>query len=233
MAPGALIDSINRGSFSRRLWFLHGRLIAGTALGALAFLASSMVPMRLSTRLLSCWDLGVATYLALAVHMMAKASIEKIKQRAAVYDEGSLIVLALTTTAALASLVAVLVELSHRPGPQHPYESLDVILGVATISLSWAFMHTIFALRYAHEYYGEGRDERMGGMMFPDEDDPDYLDFVYYSLVIAMTAQVSDVQITSAIIRRQTTMHSIVSFFFNVAVFALAINLISNLLQAS
>lgn len=102
-----------------------------------------------------------------------------------------------------------------------------------TIILSWSFMHTIFAVHYAHEYYGEGRDREIGGLTFPGDDDPDYWDFLYYSLVIAMTAQVSDVQITSKIIRRQTTVHAIVAFFFNVAILALTVNITSNLLQGA
>ena len=73
---------------------------------------------------------------------------------------------------------------------------------MATIVLSWAFVHTIFALHYAHEFYGEGRDRQIGGLKFPGTEAPDYWDFLYFSLVIAMTSQVSDVAITSQVIRR-------------------------------
>ena len=88
-------------------------------------------------------------------------------------------------------------------------------------------MHSIFALHYAHEFYGEGRDDQMGGLIFPGKDEPDYWDFLYYSLVVAMTGQVSDVQITSKIIRRLTTLHGAVSFFFNATVLALTVNIVS------
>ncbi len=102
---------------------------------------------------------------------------------------------------------------------------------MGTILLSWAFMHTIFALHYAREYYGEGADRRIGGLVFPGNEEPDYWDFLYYSLVIAMTAQVSDVQITSRTIRRLSTVHGVVAFFFNVTVLALTVNIISSLMQ--
>jgi uncharacterized membrane protein len=99
-----------------------------------------------------------------------------------------------------------------------------------TIVVSWAFVHTIFALHYAHEYYGEGRDHAIGGLTFPGRQSPDYWDFVYFSVVIAMTSQVSDVVITSKIIRRIVIVHGVLAFFFNVAVFALTVNIVSNLI---
>jgi uncharacterized membrane protein len=92
-----------------------------------------------------------------------------------------------------------------------------------TIVLSWAFIHTIFAVHYAHEFYGSG--SKTGGLRFPTEQPPDYLDFVYFSFGIGTAAQVSDVDIVSRDIRRVVTAHSIVSFFFNVALLALIVNI--------
>ena len=89
-------------------------------------------------------------------------------------------------------------------------------------------MHTIFALHYAHEYYGERRDGVVGGLNFPGDQSPDYWDFFYFSVVIGMTSQVSDVAITSPTIRRVATMHGVLSFFFNVTVLALSVNMVSN-----
>ena len=150
-----------------------------------------------------------------------------MRQRAAIDDEGAIALLVLTTTAALASLAAVVVEIGQAPGPYH----VHVVLGMGTILLSWTFMHSIFALHYAREFFGKGYDERPGGLVFPGKEDPDYWDFLYYSLVVAMTAQVSDVQITSKTIRKLTTVHSVASFFFNVTVLALTVNIVSSLMQ--
>jgi uncharacterized membrane protein len=209
------------------VWHLHFRLILSTALGTAVTLALLAVPWRTSTRILLGWDAGLALYLALTYGVMANASIAKIRQRAAIVDEGALAVLVLTTAAALASLVAVLAELGHAP------DLRQIALGMGTILLSWVFMHSIFALHYAHEFYGEGGDHRTGGLVFPGDQEPDYWDFVYYSLVVAMTAQVSDVQITSKTIRRLTALHGVVSFFFNVTVLALTVNIISSLMSPS
>jgi uncharacterized membrane protein len=208
-----------------RLWHLHFRLILSTALGTAVTLALLAVPWRAPTRILLGWDAGVVLYLALIYGIMANASIAKIRRRAAIVDEGALAVLVLTTAAALASLVAVLAELGHAPSLN------QIALGMGTILLSWVFMHSIFALHYAHEFYGEGGDHRTGGLVFPGDQEPDYWDFVYYSLVVAMTAQVSDVQITSKTIRRLTALHGVVSFFFNVTVLALTVNIISSLMS--
>jgi len=217
---------LSNAKLLRRFWHLHVRLFLSAAFGAAVTLALLALPWRMPTRILVGWDAGVALYLALIYRLMARASIAAIRQRAAINDEGAAALLVLTTAAALASLAAVVAELGHARGPY------QVALGMGTILLSWAFMHTIFALHYAREFYGRGVDNRIGGLIFPGNEGPDYWDFLYYSLVVAMTAQVSDVQVTSKTIRRLTTVHGVVSFFFNVAVLALTVNIVSNLMQA-
>src|SRR5207253_10318387 len=103
------------------------------------------------------------------------------------------------------------------------FRASHLLLATLTIHLPCAFTHTIFALHYAHEFY----DETAGrGMSFPGGDpNPDYWDFVYFSFVIGMTSQVSDVAITSKVIRRTATVHGIVSFLFNAALLALTVNI--------
>jgi uncharacterized membrane protein len=204
------------------LWQLHFRLFISIAVGAAIALALLGLPWRIATRLLVGWDAAVALYLVLTYRVMADASVARIRERAAIVDEGATALLILTPAAALASLVAVVIELGHAPS------LTQITLAISTIVLSWAFMHSIFALHYAHEFYGEGRDDSIGGLIFPGKDDPDYWDFLYYSLVVAMTAQVSDVQITSKTIRRLTTLHGAISFFFNATVLALTVNIVSS-----
>jgi uncharacterized membrane protein len=208
-----------------RLWTLHARLFVSAACGVAMVLVLLTLPWRTPTRLIIGWDLGVLLYLVLSYRVAAHASVATIRQRAAINDDGAIALLVLATTAALASLAAVLAELGHAPG------WYQVWLGLGTILLSWAFMHWIFALHYAHEFYGASGDKRSGGLVFPGNEEPDYWDFLYYSLVVAMTAQVSDVQITSKTIRRLTTAHGVVSFFFNVAVLALTVNIVSSLME--
>ena len=204
-----------------RFWRLHIRLFVSASFGLAVTLLLLALPWRNPTRILVGWDGGVGLYLALIVWMMAHSSIDRIRQRACVEDEGAIALLVLTTASALASLAAVILELGHAPS------AYQVTLGAVTILLSWGFMHVIFALHYAHEFYGEGADDQTGGLEFPGKEEPDYWDFVYYSLVVAMTAQVSDVQITSKTMRRLTTVQGIIAFFFNVTVLALTVNIVS------
>jgi uncharacterized membrane protein len=200
-------------------------LLLSSGFGATVALTLIALPWRLSTRIIVGWDAGVALYLALVYLVMAHGSIAEIRRRAAINDEGAIALLVLTAAAALASLAAVLAELGHSPGPY------QIALSIATILLSWTFMHTMFALHYLHEFYGQGADDRLGGLVFPGSEDPDYWDFLYYSLVVAMTAQVSDIQITSKTIRRLTTLHGAISFFFNATVLALTVNIVSSLMR--
>ena len=207
----------------RRFWHLHSRLLLSAAFGVVVTLVLRPLPWRMSTRILVGWDAGVALYLVLIYQITAHASIARIRQRCGINDEGAVALLALTTAAALASLGAVVAKLSHAPN------TYQIALGIGTILLSWTFMHAIFALHYGYEFYADRA--QAGGLVFPGNADPDYWDFLYYLLVVAMTAQVSDVQITSKAIRRLTTLHGVISFFFNVTVLALTVNIVSSLMQ--
>jgi uncharacterized membrane protein len=174
--------------------------------------------IRFPTRLLIGWDVGVVAYLGLAYYMIAHSDIARIKRRAAQQDEGRFVILILTAAAALASLGAILAELGtagHNPR--------SLALAAFTIVLSWAFTHTMFALHYAHDFYDQRPPD--GGLMFPGNEKPDYWDFVYFSLVIGMTSQVSDVAVTCKSIRRTVSAHGVISFFFNAALVALMVNI--------
>ena len=98
-----------------------------------------------------------------------------------------------------------------------------------TVVLSWAFIHTVFAFHYAHAYYG---DDGSGACLdFPGDDKPLYWDFLYFSFVIGMTAQVADVATTSTSMRKLVMAHGVVAFFFNTAILALGVNLAAALAQ--
>lgn len=208
---------------------LHAKLLSAAVIGIVIALLTPrdwLTP----TRLLAGWDIGVALYLCLIWAAMRRADIERIRRRAAEEDEGAFFILFLSIVATLASVVAIVVELGGSKQAPPNQAILHILLAIATILLSWSFMHTVFSLHYAHEYYGEGRDKKIGGLNFPGDEEPDYWDFVYFSLVIGMTSQVSDVAITSKVIRRMASMHGVLSFFFNVTVLALTVNIVSNLL---
>src|SRR5690349_4498688 len=164
----------------------------GLAVIAILFVASDW---RVATKLLVGWDAGVSLYLVLAGTLVARSDVHRLKRRAANQDEGNMAILILTVAAAIASLAAIFAELGTQAGQTR--QPAQLILATATVVLSWAFIHSIFALHYAHEYYGEGRDRKIGGMSFPDDNEPDYLDFAYFAFTIGMCAQVSDVTVSS------------------------------------
>jgi uncharacterized membrane protein len=199
------------------------RLFACAALG-IVMLAGLMVSgWSIAWRLLVAWDIAVSLYLGLALHLAAVSQSHHIRGHARLEDEGQIAILALTALAALASLGAIFSLLSGAGanGRRPP----DLILATVTILISWAFTHTMFALHYAHEYY-DRNGGKGGGMAFPgDGVEPDYWDFLYFSFVIGMCAQVSDVTVTSQSIRRTVLGHSVVSFVFNAALLALTVNI--------
>lgn len=208
---------------------LHAKLAIAAVVG-IAVIALAPFDMRLTTRLLVGWNVGIALYLCLIHITMGRCDVARIRQRAAEQDEGAFAILLLSIAATFASLVAIVVDLGGSKQAPNDQAVVLVLHAMATILLSWSFVHTIFALHYAHEYYGERRDGVIGGVNFPEDKEPDYWDFLYFSLVIGMTSQVSDVAVTSKGIRRIVAIHGVLSFFFNLTVLALTVNMVSNLI---
>jgi uncharacterized membrane protein len=212
-----------------RIVKLHAKLAIAILVGIAVAIALASLTLRWEARILGGWDAAVALYLILTLPMMWRTNVTHIRHRAAEQDEGAAFILALSIVATFASLVAVVFALGGaKQGTSSA--SLHVLLAFATILLSWAFVHTIFSFHYAHEYYGEGRDGTIGGLRFPDDPEPDYRDFLYFSLIIGMTSQVSDVAVTSKVIRRMAAAHGVLSFFFNLVVLALTVNMVANLI---
>jgi uncharacterized membrane protein len=203
------------------------RLFSSTALGLVVALAlRAMTHLQPVSSFLIGWDVGVGVYLALAAHMMAGSDVHRIRRRAANQDEGGAAILVSTVAAALVSLAAIFVHLGSGRSADRALSGLVFV--AVTILLSWTFIHTMFALHYAHEFY-DRHDGR--GMAFPGgEKEPDYWDFVYFSFIIGMTSQVSDVGVTSKPIRHTVIAHGVVAFFFNVALLALMINLAASMI---
>lgn len=207
-----------------RLVYARPRTFFSIALGIVAFF---LLPasIRLVTRLLIGWDSFVAMYIALVYIMMLRSNLTTIRRMAALQDDGRFLIPLLTALGAFASLAAIVFELgnaNHRPA--------ELVFATATVALSWAAVHTAFALHYAHEYY---RGDKPGGLQFPsgeEHEHADYWDFVYFSFVIGMTAQVSDVGITDKSIRRTATVHGIISFVFNTALLALMVNIAASVI---
>jgi uncharacterized membrane protein len=208
-------------NMSRPVRVVYGRprTFFAMAVGIAVFFLSPG-SLRLVTRFLAGWDVFVAIYLVLVLIMMLRCDQHHIRRNAILQDDGRFLILTIAALGAFASIAAIIFEL----GASHRAPS-ELALATATIVLSWAAVHTIFALHYAHDYY---RGSKPGGLQFPsgdEHDHADYWDFVYFSFVIGMTAQVSDVGITDKIIRRTATVHGIISFVYNTALVALMVNI--------
>lgn len=201
------------------------RLLLSIALG---IVVAAVLPWewRGVTRALIAWDIAAAFYLVAVAILMRDCSVAQIRRLAAIQDEGRIVIPVLVVAAALASLGAIVALLGGLQGIRH---EAVLLLAAVTVLLSWSLIHGIFALHYAHEYY-DANAHRGGGLNFPGDTAPDYWDFVYFSLVIGMTSQVSDVAVTSPRIRRMVTIHGAVSFIYNLTLIALMVNIAASAL---
>jgi uncharacterized membrane protein len=206
---------------------LRPRLMTSALVGASVFalLPSNWAP---NSRFLVSWDIGVALYLVLAAQLATSSSTETIRIRARLEDVGAVAILILTVAAALSSMAAIGVELLGIHGASSGDQAFRLMIAGITILCSWFFVHTIWAIHYAHEFYGDEGERR--GLVFPKEDKPDYWDFLYFSFNMGAAAQTSDVTVVSRKMRRLVLSHTILAFLFNTMILALAVNVGASLI---
>jgi uncharacterized membrane protein len=211
----------------------HPRLATAVVVGVVIYYFVLPGGMETAMRLLIAFDIGAVTFIATVWFMMARATQSDMRWRSGIEDEGRYTILALAASIAVAILLAIVSELHGSKDLPSSQEPIHVALAAATILLSWIFMNTMFALHYAHDYYGEGDgpdEEIAGGLDFPGDDAPAYSDFLYFSFVIGMTFQVADVQIDDKGLRRVALVQGVLAFFFNVIVLALTINILAGMI---
>lgn len=192
------------------------------ALGVLLAVAggAAMLPgVAARTALLAGWCAAAATHGALLLRHLVVTPPDRLRHHAAEVEDSRWAILGLTVLAAVAALAGVFTEIGGRgPRPAH-----SMPLGIAAILLSWAYLHVLFAVHYAHDYLLTG-----GGIEFPGGSKrPDWAEFLYLSFTIGMTAQVSDVTTASPSMRRLVLSHALVSFLFNAAILGLGVNLLA------
>ncbi|MGF6495554.1 putative membrane protein [Luteibacter sp. 621] len=206
--------------WARRYVEARPRLLVGALVAAvtIAILETTRIPHALSFML--GFDLGALVYLLLILRIFLHADKATIEAQAKAQDVGRWTTLLAGVVLSSAVLVAVSTELeSAQKGGV-----VAIAVAASTIILAWAFMNTLFALHYAHGFYGNFGDKHKG-LDFPGDEDPDYWDFAYFSFTIGMTFQVSDVQICTRYLRRIALMHSAIAFFFNVFIIAISVNI--------
>lgn len=185
---------------------------------------------RLVSRVLMGWDAGVALYVVLVLAMIVNSDTSRLRRESALQDEGRIAIPILTVTAAMASLGAIIFWLRTASVNETIAPRILALLFLTTL-LSWVFVHMMFALHYAHEYYAEHRGAG-GGMRFPGGGEPNYWDFVYFAFTIGTSTAVSDVAVTSRTIRKTVTAHGLVAFVFNVTLIALTVSIAGDAISA-
>ncbi|MGE5213315.1 MAG: DUF1345 domain-containing protein [Nitrospirota bacterium] len=221
------VDVISRQDARHRL--LLGLFTA--VAGALLLLQAHV---RLWTAAISGWNGFAAVILILDWITIRTTPQRALRERAQQEDLSRFIVFIFVVVACFAALCAVVFFVRVHKDQMHQHFLVHLLLTLSTVISAWALLHTVYSFRYAHAFYGDsnepGVNRHAGGLDFPSERSPDYFDFAYFSFVIGMTCQVSDVQITSRQMRRITLFHSILSFGFNTLILALLINTVSSLL---
>ena len=211
------------------------RLLISVAFAILIFLVTTSKSF--SVQFMSVWISFAMINLILFWITIITAHPDEIKQIARKQDSSRALLFLVVLIASFISLFAVILLLRTLPNLKDADYYYHVTLSVASVIGSWFLIHTIFTFRYAHLFYtsktvDDGiNKEHVGGLIFPDDDEPDYIDFAYFAFVIGMTFQVSDVQVSSSHIRRLALLHGLLSFVYNTVILALSINIISGLIK--
>lgn len=208
-------------------------LFISLVFSVVAFFISSSLPVNFLAKLMLAWVIFCLTHTGISWYLFSKTDTKQIREQANLEDETKAGISLLVLLSTFAGLTAVFLLLA-KTNIASSFHWLSITLAILGMFLSWFLVHTIFTVRYAHLYYGSQSDDKGNypkGLKFPTDEEPDFMDFAYYSLVIGMTFQVSDVNITSKQMRKLTLLHSVISFIFNTCIVALTINAIASFIN--
>ncbi len=219
-----------KGNFLVKLHPLHRILISAGIAGA-AFLLTEVANLSPLIRMVLVWDVFALAYNITCWTVFFNRKVDDIRKYARKEDGSRTFVFVVILLACFASMLMVLL-LMISDESKETDKLLYIPVAIAGILFSWGMVHTMFAFHYAHIYYDDDEDKiekQAGGLEFPKEPEPDYLDFAYFSFVIGMTFQVSDVEISDRKLRRIALLHGLLAFGLNTFVVALTINLVAGL----
>ncbi|GAB3709699.1 DUF1345 domain-containing protein [Spirosoma flavus] len=218
----------------RRITYLKApqRLLVGLSAALIAYLVSKAINFSFPAQITSSWVAYVITHLSIMWTSILLTHPKDLPTISRLGDSSRSLILLFIVVAAIASLFAVFALLGSTDS-QDPRQAEYNVLAILAVAGAWSLVHTVFTFHYAHLYYGnDGRkDRRPCGLDFPNDMEPDYLDFAYFSFVIGMTSQVSDVAIQSKVMRRLALGHGILSFAFNAVIIALTISALSSIIK--
>ena len=225
MSPGAVRRRLPK---PLRILWARPRLFISIAIGLVVGLALP-AEWRVVTRGLIGWNVVIWLYLGAAMVMIVRSEHRDIHRRALMQDEGRYAILFLAAVASTVSFGALFAQLANVKDMPYPGKGLHIALALTTILGSWLFVHMIFALHYAHEFFRISKPDAAGkwrgGIEFPGVACPDYFDFLYFSYVIGVACATADANITGTSLRRLALVHCILAFFYNNAVLAMSINI--------
>lgn len=201
-------------------------LLLSFLIGVVGYFLSLTINMNSLTHIMFGWDIFCLTLISLHWYMFFYTTVSQIHAKAQIQDETRSEIFAIVVVSTFAGLLAVILLLINKT-----VQPINLVVAISGMFLSWVLVHTTFTMRYAHLYYvnASKKNEKGGGLDFPGDEQPDFIDFAYFSFVIGMTFQVSDVEISSRQIRRITLLHSLISFIFNTVIVALTINALAGL----
>jgi uncharacterized membrane protein len=205
------------------------KLLICIALGVLAFFIFQIKDIDALSHVMIGWDTFSLCMIIMSWITFYITNSKQIRAQASIQDPSRAIIFMIVLIATIASFLAVLLLLVSKKDGNNGAE-YRIPIAITGMLFSWFLIHTTFALRYAHIYYGDHETKpntHAAGLEFPDDDKPEYLDFAYFSFVLGMTFQVSDVQITSKRLRKLAMFHGLLSFGFNTVMIALTINLVA------
>ncbi|MDQ6844386.1 MAG: DUF1345 domain-containing protein [Bacteroidota bacterium] len=217
-------------SFFARLHSAQKILIC-IVIAVIAYFIANIQHLDVLTHLMIGWDVFSFCLVVMSWITFSITTSQHIREQAKVQDSSRVLIFITILISTFASFLAVLLLIISKKDFKST-ETFHTIIAIAGMLFSWFLIHTIFTYRYAHIFYGDDEEKpntHAGGLDFPDDKKPDYLDFAYFSFVLGMTFQVSDVQVTSKRLRRFALLHGILSFIFNTVMIALTINIIAGL----
>ena len=206
----------------------HHRFLIALGVAAAVFVIFGR-GLAVAVAVVLAWTVFAGTDLLLAWTVILSGDPATARRSAVLQDASRTLLLTLVILASCASLWGVWALLGTARTLSGGAYVFSMVLAPLSVAVSWCLVHTVFTLRYAHVYYGAGQihGTHHGGLEFPGDHPPDYTDFAYYAFVVGMTAQVSDVQVTSRRLRRLTLLHGVISFAFNTVILALTINVLA------